>query len=947
MGKKLIRGINDLETLYPEIAKEWHPTKNGSLTPRDVTASSKKKVWWFLPYDDPNTGRHFDFEWEAAIYSRQENGCPFISKCPKQAYKGFNDLETLYPDISAEWDYSKNGEIKPSNILSKSNKKVWWVCQNGHSYESQVSSRTLGHTGCPYCAGQKPIIGENDFKTSFPSLATEWDYEKNYPIRPENILKRSGKKFWWICSNGHSYQATPDARAFGNTGCPYCSHKKLLKGFNDLETTNPEVSKDWDYEKNYPIVPSDIFAGSLKKYWWICPKCGLSYQASVGNRTNRHSGCPKCGIEEGKALAYKTILKNRGSFAERHPELLVEWDYNKNLIKPEEVSFSSRTKVWWVCPKGHSYEASVEQRHAGNGCPYCSNHRLLRGFNDFATIHPDLIEEWDYEKNGDLKPEDFIAGSHNEVWWKCEFGHSWKSALVERHNGSGCPECSKYLRTSFPEQAIYFYVSKVFPEAINGDRHLKVELDIYLPSKSIGIEYDGENWHQDFKKDIRKNHICEKHGIHLIRVREKGCPDMESTPWVTIYKLSDTYTLDQIITSIIESLDESHKLISINIDDDSNQILASYKHQLRANSFAYQCPDLAEEWHPTKNLNLKPTMFPKTSTQQIWWKGKCGHEWVASITNRVSGGKCPICRAEEIKKSLNERKKINSNETSGSMSVSESRGLYLSLKKNPNVIVGVNDLATINPDLAKEWDYENNEGLTPTDVLGNYGDMTYSWICSKGHRWKAQIKSRMKGTGCPYCSGKLVLSGFNDFVTICPNLLKEWDYEKNTFVDPHNIGIGFSKKVWWICPEGHSYQALIHNRQKAGCPYCSGRYPIEGVNDLATLNPEMLKFWDYEKNDVLPSQLKPKSNRKVWWKCPDCGYEWEAAPSNRINHPNCPRCSKSISTKVMNIDTGEVFSSMTKAAEKYGKSHSAASQISNCGSGRQEKAFGFRWKIVE
>ena len=77
-NNKVWKGFNDLETTNPELAKEWHPTKNGDLKPSMVTAGSELKVWWLLPYDDPKTGKHFDFEWQAIIYSRKNSSCPYL-----------------------------------------------------------------------------------------------------------------------------------------------------------------------------------------------------------------------------------------------------------------------------------------------------------------------------------------------------------------------------------------------------------------------------------------------------------------------------------------------------------------------------------------------------------------------------------------------------------------------------------------------------------------------------------------------------------------------------------------------------------------------------------------------------------------------------------------------------------------------------------------------------
>jgi len=126
-NKRVWKGYNDLATKYPELAKEWHPTKNGRLQPSDVTPGSKVKVWWYLPYDDPETGKHFDFEWQAVIYSRSNNrSCPFLSSPAKEIWRGYNDLETRYPDIAKEWHPTKNGSLKPSEVSHGSGVKVWW-----------------------------------------------------------------------------------------------------------------------------------------------------------------------------------------------------------------------------------------------------------------------------------------------------------------------------------------------------------------------------------------------------------------------------------------------------------------------------------------------------------------------------------------------------------------------------------------------------------------------------------------------------------------------------------------------------------------------------------------------------------------------------------------------------------------------------------------------------
>ncbi len=130
-----------MATIYPELVKEWHPAKNGNLKPSDVTVSSHHKVWWYLPYDDMETGKHFDFEWKAAIYSRSEgNGCPFLSG--KAVWLGFNDLVTTHPYIAKEWYSVRNEKFKPTKITSGSKKEVWWINGRGKVWKARIYDRT-------------------------------------------------------------------------------------------------------------------------------------------------------------------------------------------------------------------------------------------------------------------------------------------------------------------------------------------------------------------------------------------------------------------------------------------------------------------------------------------------------------------------------------------------------------------------------------------------------------------------------------------------------------------------------------------------------------------------------------------------------------------------------------------------------------------------------------
>jgi glutaredoxin/very-short-patch-repair endonuclease len=233
------------------------------------------------------------------------------------------------------------------------------------------------------------------------------------------------------------------------------------------------------------------------------------------------------------------------------------------------------------------------------------------------------------------------------------------------------------------------------------------------------------------------------------------------------------------------------------------------------------------------------------------------------------------------------------------------------------LIVGVNDLATVNPELAKEWNYEKNE-KTPQDFTVSSGVKVW-WVCEQGHEWRATIVNRNKGRGCPYCANNKVLQGYNDLFTTLPQIVKEWNYDKNIDIDPKNISQGSHLKVWWKCENGHEWQAIVSNRSKGhGCPVCEakkrGNYrsqAIKGETDLETINPKVAAEWDYERNgDLLPSNVMANSNKTVYWVC-SLGHHWKAKIYNRNIGGNCPYCANKKVLKGFN-DLGTLNKDLVK-----------------------------------
>lgn len=152
-GHAVWQGFNDLATTHPYLADEWHPTKNNGLKPTEVLSGSPQKAWWLLPYDDPVTGKHFDFEWEARIAHRAKGiGCSFLSNPIKAVWQGFNDLATTHPDLCKEWHPLLNDDLKPNRFTAGSQQKIWWLCPDcGHEWQSTISNRTALNKNCPSC----------------------------------------------------------------------------------------------------------------------------------------------------------------------------------------------------------------------------------------------------------------------------------------------------------------------------------------------------------------------------------------------------------------------------------------------------------------------------------------------------------------------------------------------------------------------------------------------------------------------------------------------------------------------------------------------------------------------------------------------------------------------------------------------------------------------------
>ena len=788
-GNAVLAGFNDLQTRYPAIAAEWHPDKNGDLTPDKVLPSSNIEVWWLLSYYDPRTKKHFDFEWKAPIKSRTKKkcGCPYLSG--KALWSGYNDLTTLYPELALEWNVEKNG-MESNEVVGQSRKKYWWIQYYDDEitgkrfcfeWEASIYDRVHGR-GNPYLAERLLYSGFNDLQTRYPDIASEWHPVRNGELTPDHVLAKANLKVWWHKEYYDSvlekrfefeWEDTVFNRTMKKSSCPYLSGKALWSGYNDLATRFPHLVKEWDYEKNGDLRPEQVKPSAGIKVWWkityINPETNekkeLSWETSVMSRTSGY-GCPY--------LSNKKVLPGYNDLATTHPHLAAQWHPVKNGdLTPEQVTYGCCKKVWWYLEyydkdldRTFRFEwyVSVNARtNHDTGCPYLSNRAIYVGFNDLCTRYPEIAAEWDYEKNGELKPDNVIATSNTVVWWKRiykdpktgkESHLSWKTPVSSRTiNHTECPYLTNTavcagindLQTKYPEIAVQWHPTR------NGS---------LTPDQVFPYDARSVWWYLPYDDPITGKHFDFEWKCTIqSRVTQKtGCPYLTNAAvWVGYNDLATTH------------------------------------------------PAIAVQWHPSKNGDLTPEMVTYGSNKLAWWlypydDPKTGKhfdfEWMATIESRtVMKNGCP----------------------------------YLT---NDAVWVGFNDLASTHPEVAAQWHPTKNGDLTPQMVTAGSNRLVWWFLpytdpsTGRTHyfEWVRTVTLKVRSLNeCPFISGHAVWTGYNDLQSCFPDIAEQWS-GRNRFLSPDRV-YKFSKiKVWWHCPDcGCDWRTSVHSRtiSGTGCPKCA------------------------------------------------------------------------------------------------------------------------------
>ena len=419
-GRKL-SAENNLAVTSPLFLKEWHPLKNGYLTPSDVHPRGKNRIWWLC-----DKGH----EWLASVVLRDRGtNCPYCAgKKPSAEY----NLAIKHLHLVSEWNAEKNKPLTPNNITPGSKIKIWWQCAYQHEWQAAVHTRVNGHN-CPKCnirSSRLEIRIYCELKRIFKEV---WWQEKIHKREidvyvPHLKLGIEIDGFYWHQSDERKKTDQAKEIILGDNGIA------LIRVVDDRLEINESNSIPYVNNENH-------FNVIVRLLTFIKFKLKLNH-ADIKNideyiLTKQYQN----EAEYNSTVSALPAPQMKRSIAS-NPDLLKEWHPSKNSYHPAQLSYGSRIKVWWQCGLNHEWEATPNSRTRpqGTGCPYCSGKKPTPD-NNLAVKCPELVKEWHLERNNELKPEMFLPRSNKKVWWLCEYLHEWQASIDNRFNGTNCPYC--------------------------------------------------------------------------------------------------------------------------------------------------------------------------------------------------------------------------------------------------------------------------------------------------------------------------------------------------------------------------------------------------------------------------------------------------------------------------------------------------------------------------
>ena len=651
-----------LQERFPSLCKEWHSAKNGSLKPSMLKPGSNKKVWW-------QCNKSTDHIWQAQPNLRTKgNGCPF---CRGLKVAKSNCLSTTHPQIAKQWHKTKNASLRPTGVTKGSAKRVWWQCtkEKSHSWQMPIAARTGQNQGCPYCSNRRASI-TNNLKHWCLSNGDRGKKVMREYVAANNLMtideltSNSHVNASWKCSIcKEHWTASPNRRISMLSDCPYCSGHKVGKT-NNLKAKFPVVAQQWHPKKNGQLLPTDVSPHSNKRVWWKCDsQPDHVWQANVASKTSKgdKKGCPFC---QGLMVAKSNCLSTT------HPQIARQWHPIKNsTLKPSDITGGSSKKVWWQCVRvdSHSWLMTPSARTSQNqGCPYCANRRVSES-NSLATKFPHIAQLLDQKRSG-FAADGVISTSTKIAWWKCPNGddHQWRATVLATVKSKSCPYCPPHITKLSKTNSLAGWCknngdfgNRVLSEwDKNLNRKISPETVIYTAQR-IKIHWqcsvaNDHKWVADpYRRTIDRQTcpFCSRRKASstnnlLARYPELAkCVHPSKNTGIDLSEISPNNHLklwwkcpngeDHVFKSSVNAMKGKFKCG-----------FCDGKRVSNTNSLQFLNPELAAEWHPTKNQTLTPQKITGNSRNSVWWKCKSDsrHEWTATVGARNAAGTgCPYC----------------------------------------------------------------------------------------------------------------------------------------------------------------------------------------------------------------------------------------------------------------------------------------------------------------
>ncbi|WP_167956561.1 zinc-ribbon domain-containing protein [Anaerosporobacter faecicola] len=879
-------------------------------------------------------------------------------------------LRELNPEAAEMWAYDLNDPIiTPDNIAGRSDKIAFFRClaNSKHVFKKRVGKMTSddGNSyGCIYCSdnAKRVFPGETDLLSKCPEARDMWDYDKNKDINPANVLPKSSKKAFFKCNKGHStYRKIQDF--YRSPKCTICEHEKTKLIYNF-----PNTSLFWNNQKNINIDMNEIGKSANTIIDLKCPNCKYDWNEKARTWFNRRF-CPCCGFD-----GTKESIKKNSTYIKKHPKITFRmanpqdaemWCYDLNGDKtPDNVLYTSKIQAYFMCKNGHKFKTSIANmtisKGKSRGCLYCKNTSIkaYTGENDLFTLCPEAKEMWDFDKNKKINPEVLIPTSPVKAYFKCSFGHESYVSVSSFYKNPICKKCniiqSKSIVAKRPDALVYWDYSRntLSPEEVtpfsNEEAYWKCQRcgyewkaiianrltslknkcpscdlrRVYNKSQDKAITFRTQKpeaaklWIDDMNNGITPDNVAPKSGKtvylkcennpehiyskHIYEIPNKkpyGCPYCQKRRTVAFPGTDDVFTICPTSKEMWDweknkELDPYHLLpgsrtsawfICENDHNFKKRILEFVESpscpvckKIKYSISSY--PHLIKQWHFEKNKGIDVNLMPASTKKTVWWKcKKCGYEWEAQIcSRRLSKGLCPCCETRIIVKA------------------------------------GITDLFSMVPDLKADYDFSKNTNINPDKLYVSDSTKVW-WKCNKcGYEWKASPTSRLISREnnyeikeCSACAGTIRTK---PYVELYPDLRKRFNERKNGFPVEELQSSMLTQNLYWTCDVCkknftttlatmiRSYSSKFH-----GCSYCS-RTIIPREESFGFLYPVLMKEYDPE-NTVDAYEYSPISPKIVKWICKNNpNHKWEASFIKRKgSYGGCPECELTERLLLINV----------------------------------------------